>query len=207
MLALLDIRPRPEPRRHLRSEATVPAMRSGGSPGVASMKQFILPLAIVGLDQATKWLVIQRLPLYEDVPLISGLLSLQHVRNSGAVFGFLSGADIPFKPYLLALVSGCALLALAYYARTIPREERLPRFALSLVIGGAMGNLIDRVRFGYVVDFVKMYWENHVWPNYNVADSAISAGLVLLIVDSFRPRDRSVSDAPSVSPSRESGVS
>jgi len=163
------------------------------------VKPFALPLSIVALDQATKFLVIRNLPLYEDVPLISGLLSLQHVRNSGAVFGFLSGASIPGKPYLFAVMSALALAALTYYARTIPREERLPRFALSLVIGGAIGNLIDRVRFGYVVDFVKMYWENHVWPNYNVADSAISIGLVLLVIDSFRPRDReTVTAAPSV---------
>jgi signal peptidase II len=162
------------------------------------MKTLILPLFIVAFDQATKWLVIQRLPLYEDVPLISGLLSLQHVRNSGAVFGFLSGSSIPGKAYILALMSAIALAALTYYARTIPREERLPRFALSLVIGGAIGNLIDRVRFGYVVDFVKMYWESHVWPNYNVADSAISIGLVLLVLDSFRPRDREAVAAPSV---------
>jgi signal peptidase II len=150
----------------------------------------------VCLDQATKWAVMQRLPLYEDVPLISGLLSLQHVRNSGAVFGFLSGTAIPGKPYLFALLSAVALAALTYYARTIPPEERLPRFALSLVIGGAIGNLIDRVRFGYVVDFVKMYWGTHVWPNYNVADSAISIGLVLLIIDSFRPRDRGAVAVP-----------
>lgn len=163
------------------------------------MKSFVLPLSIVALDQATKLLVIRKLPLYEDVPLISGLLSLQHVRNSGAVFGFLSGTNIPGKPYVFAVMSALALAALTYYARTVPREERLPRFALSLVIGGAIGNLIDRIRFGYVVDFVKMYWETHVWPNYNVADSAISIGLVLLVVDSLRPRDRETAAAtPSV---------
>ncbi len=165
------------------------------------MKPVVLPLSIVAVDQATKFLVIQKLPLYEDVPLISGLLSLQHVRNSGAVFGFLSGTSIPGKPYVFAVMSAIALGALTYYARTIPREERLPRFALSLVIGGAIGNLIDRVRFGYVVDFVKMYWENHVWPNYNVADSAISIGLVLLVIDSFRPRDRETVAAAPPAPS------
>jgi signal peptidase II len=155
----------------------------------------------MALDQATKWLVVQRLPLYEDVPLITGLLSLQHVRNSGAVFGFLAGVDIPGKSYVFVLMSAIALSALAYYSRTIPRAERLPRFALSLVIGGAVGNLIDRVRFGYVVDFVKMYWESHVWPNYNVADSAISIGLVLLVIDSFRPRDREPAAAAPSPPS------
>jgi signal peptidase II len=163
------------------------------------MRAFVLPLSIVAIDQATKWAVIRRLPLYEDLPLVSGLLSLQHVRNSGAVFGFLSGTSVPGKPYVFALMSALALAALTYYARTIPRHERLPRFALSLVIGGAIGNLIDRVRFGYVVDFVKMYWDGHVWPNYNVADSAISIGLVLLVVDSFRPRDREpVAQTPAV---------
>jgi signal peptidase II len=164
------------------------------------VKTWVLPLSIVIVDQATKWLVVERLPLYEDVPLIPGLLSLQHVRNSGAVFGFLSSTAFPGKPYIFALLSGVALFALAYYARTIPAEEKLPRFALSLVIGGAIGNLIDRIRFGYVVDFVKMYWDTHVWPNYNVADSAISIGLVLLIVDSFRPRARESSEAPTVVP-------
>jgi len=174
-------------------------MLGRGRGGERPVKPFVLPLSIVVVDQVTKFLVIQKLPLYEDVPLISGLLSLQHVRNSVAVFGFLSGASIPGKPYLFALMSAIALAALTYYARTIPREERLPRFALSLVIGGAIGNLIDRVRFGYVVDFVKMYWETHVWPNYNVADSAISIGLVLLVIDSFRPRDReTAAPAPSV---------
>lgn len=163
------------------------------------MRTAVLPVSIVAIDQLTKWLVVQRLPLYEDVSLIPGLLSLQHVRNSGAVFGFLSGASIPGKPYVFALMSALALGALTYYARTIPREERLPRFALSLVIGGAIGNLIDRVRFGYVVDFVKMYWDTHVWPNYNVADSAISIGLVLLVVDSFRPRSREAANTPTVS--------
>ena len=164
------------------------------------MKPAALPLAIVSLDQFTKFRVIRKLPLYEDIPLVSGLLSLQHVRNSGAVFGFLSGTSIPGKSYLFALLSAMALAALTYYARTIPRQERLPRFALSLVIGGAIGNLIDRVRFGYVVDFVKMYWENHVWPNYNVADSAISIGLVLLVIDSFRPRDRETEAAATSAP-------
>jgi signal peptidase II len=199
VLPLLDVLAREGNGRRGSAGAVVSTMLRGGRGPESSMKPIVLPLSIVAIDQATKFLVIRKLPLYEDVPLISGLLSLQHVRNSGAVFGFLSGTSIPGKPYLFAVMSAIALGALTYYARTIPREERLPRFALSLVIGGAIGNLIDRVRFGYVVDFVKMYWENHVWPNYNVADSAISIGLVLLVIDSFRPRDReTVAAAPSV---------
>lgn len=160
------------------------------------MKSLALPVSIVAMDQVTKWMVVQRLPLYEDVPLISGLLSLQHVHNTGAVFGFLSGANFPGKAYAFAALSLLALAALAYYARTIPAEERLARLALNLVMGGAVGNLIDRLRFGYVVDFVKMHWQGHVWPNYNVADSAISIGLVLLVIDSLRPRAREAGTSP-----------
>lgn len=149
-----------------------------------------LSLAIVVLDQWTKRLVEARLPLYDDRPVIEGLLSLQHVRNTGAVFGILQNADIPAKPVVFAALAFLALVGLVYYARTIPRAEVLSRLALALVIGGAIGNLIDRVRYGYVVDFVKMYWGSWVWPNYNVADAAISTGLVLLIADSFRHRER-----------------
>lgn len=154
-----------------------------------------LSLAIVALDQWTKRLVEARLPLYDDVPVIDGLVSLQHVRNTGAVFGILQNAEIPAKPVVFAVLALLALVGLVYYARTIPRAEILARMALALVIGGAIGNLLDRVRYGYVIDFVKMYWGSWVWPNYNVADAAISTGLVLLVVDSFRHRERAAEPA------------
>ena len=149
-------------------------VRCRGGPPV---RPFLLPLSIVVVDQITKWLVIQRLPLYEDLPLIPGC------------------DDCAVEVADRKAVEACGkVLTKATQGLVAVLEAR---FA-SLVIGGAIGNLIDRVRFGYVVDFVKMYWENHVWPNYNVADSAISIGLVLLVVDSFRPRERVPAPTPSV---------
>lgn len=158
-----------------------------------------LSLVVVLLDQWTKRLVNERLPLYDDHEVVSGFLSLQHVRNTGAVFGLLQHTEIPGKAILFSILSAMALVALAYYARTIPTEERIARVALALVLGGAVGNLIDRLRLGYVIDFVKMYYGTYVWPNYNVADAAITTGLVLLIIDSFRRREPSSPPTPSLS--------
>jgi len=142
--------------------------------------------SVVLLDQATKALIVRTFELHAYKPLIDGLLSLSHVRNRGAAFGILSTADLPFQPVLLSALSLGALLAIAYYFIRLPPAARLPRVALALVLGGAIGNLIDRVRLGYVVDFVHVYWREHAWPDFNVADSAITVGVVLLILDILR---------------------
>ena len=117
---------------------------------------------------------------------MDGLLSLSHVRNRGAAFGLLSDWDIPYQSALLAALSVLALLAIALYFLRLPAAARLPRLALALVLGGAVGNLIDRVRLGYVVDFVHVYWRQHQWPDFNVADSAITVGVALLVLDILR---------------------
>jgi signal peptidase II len=142
--------------------------------------------AVVTLDQATKALLVRSLPLHEYVPIIDGFLSLSHVHNRGAAFGVLSEASLPFQPVLLSALSLAALLAIVYYFVRLPPSARLPRVALALVLGGALGNLVDRVRLGHVVDFIHVYWRQHVWPDFNVADSAITVGVVLLILDILR---------------------
>jgi signal peptidase II len=141
---------------------------------------------IVALDQATKWWVRRSLELHEIRPLVEGLLSLSHIRNRGAAFGILQDADLPHQSLIFSVVSLLALAAIAYYAFRLPAEARLPRLALSLVLGGAIGNLIDRIRFGYVVDFVHVYWKSHQWPDFNAADSAITVGVTLLLLDMLR---------------------
>jgi signal peptidase II len=146
----------------------------------------ILVAAIVGLDQLTKWLVAGRLELHEMRPIIDGLLSLSHVRNRGAAFGILSDADLPYQAVLFSVLSLVALAAIAVYAMRLPVTARLPQLALALVLGGAIGNLIDRLRHGYVVDFVHVYWRQYQWPDFNVADSAISIGVALLVLDILR---------------------
>ncbi len=153
---------------------------------------------VVLLDQVTKAILVRKLELHEYRPIIDGLLSLSHVNNRGAAFGFLSDAKLPYQPVLLSLLSFAALVAIAYYFVRLPPSARLPRLALALVLGGAVGNLIDRVRLGYVVDFVHVYWGQHAWPDFNVADSAITVGVVLLILDIlFEPRAEK-SESPAI---------
>lgn len=154
-----------------------------------NLPYLLLILAVVLLDQATKALVVRSLALHEYVPLVDGLLSLSHVRNRGAAFGILSDWDVPYRSVLLAALSLCAFVAITFYFLRLPATARLPRLALALVLGGAVGNLIDRVRLGYVVDFVHLYWREHQWPDFNVADSAITVGVTLLVLDTlFSPR-------------------
>src|SRR5436190_23420276 len=140
-------------------------------------------LMILAVDQCTKWLVARSLDLHEYRPLVDGLLSLSHVRNRGAAFGILSDADLPYQAILFAGLSLAALLAIAVYAWRLPATARLPQTALALILGGAFGNLIDRVRLGYVVDFVHLYWRAYQWPDFNVADSAITIGVTPLVLD------------------------
>jgi signal peptidase II len=147
--------------------------------------------AVVLLDQVTKAIVVRTLSLHEYVPLVDGLLSLSHVRNRGAAFGLLSDWDVPYQSVLLSVLSLAALLAIAFYFVRLPPAARLPRAALALVLGGAIGNLIDRARLGYVVDFVHAYWRHHQWPDFNAADSAITVGVTLLVLDILRSPDAS----------------
>jgi signal peptidase II len=142
--------------------------------------------AMVGLDQLTKWLVVRALDLHDYRPLVEGFLSLSHVRNYGAAFGILADADLPYQAALFSALSLAALTAIGVYAYRLPAEARLPQLALSLILGGAIGNLIDRLRLGYVVDFVHVYWKHHQWPDFNAADSAITVGVSLLILDILR---------------------
>lgn len=138
---------------------------------------------VVILDQATKALVRARFELFDSIEIIPGLLNLTRIHNTGAAFGMLNGADVPFKTAVLALVAAGALIGLALYAASLPAEQRMTRFGLALIIGGAAGNLIDRVVSGYVVDFVDVYFGSwHFWA-FNVADAAITAGVSLMILD------------------------
>ena len=148
--------------------------------------ELALLAAIVVLDQLTKAMLQASLQLHEYKPVIAGLLSVSHVRNRGAAFGLLNEAGLPYQGILLSAVSFIALGAIALYALRLPEAARLPRFALALVLGGALGNLVDRIRHGYVVDFIHVYWKQYQWPDFNLADSAISVGVTLLILDILR---------------------
>jgi signal peptidase II len=140
----------------------------------------LLAGAVVALDQITKLVVLEHLVLGVPIPVIDGLLSLTLVLNPGLAFGLLGGLPAAWR-WLVAALSLVALVVLARVAlRVLPAGGPTGRTAIGLVFGGAVGNLIDRARFGAVVDFVDVHWRGWHWPAFNVADSAITIGVVLL---------------------------
>lgn len=145
--------------------------------------ELIVAAVIVVLDQITKAMIRPALALHESIEVIPGFLDLTRVHNTGAAFGMLNTVDIPFKPVLLSLVALAALGGVAWYAVTVPLTDRLARLGVAGVLGGAVGNLIDRATTGYVLDFVDAYWNGwHFWA-FNVADAAITVGVIFMILD------------------------
>ena len=150
-----------------------------------------LELAVVAgvavLDQITKLLVVMEMDLYQSIPIVPGLLNLTHIRNSGVAFGLLNSSEFAFKPVVMAVVALGALVGVGLYATQLPLGHKWARAGLALILGGAAGNLVDRARQGYVVDFVDAYWRGrHFWA-FNVADAAITVGVSILILDLLRP--------------------
>ena len=142
--------------------------------------------AVAVLDQLTKRLVVAEMELYDTIPIIPGFLNLTHIRNSGVAFGLFNTAEFAYKPLVMAGVALLALVGVGLYAVQLPMAHRWARAGLALILGGAAGNLLDRARQGYVVDFVDAYWRGwHFWA-FNVADAAISVGVGLLVIDLFR---------------------
>jgi signal peptidase II len=137
-------------------------------------------LVILVLDLLTKHLALERLPPGRPVLVIDGFLSLTLVMNPGLAFGMLAGTPAGWR-WVVALLSIGALTVLAVVGlRMLPTGGRLTPLALGLIFGGAVGNLIDRARFGAVVDFLDFYWRGYHWPAFNVADASISVGVVVL---------------------------
>ncbi len=136
------------------------------------------------LDQWTKQLVDRKMALHESIPLIDNFLALTYVRNKGAAFGIF--ADSAFRIPFFITVSLIAIVGIIWFYRKVEEDQRLLQWALALVFSGAIGNLIDRVLYGEVIDFVDAHWYQYHWPAFNVADSAISVGVTLLILDMLR---------------------
>ena len=142
-----------------------------------------LSLLIVVLDQITKVLATKHLIYLQAKPLFPGL-NLTLVHNTGAAFSFLSEAGGWQRWFFIALTIGVSI-ALVYWLATLSRKRRWLAVALALVLGGALGNLWDRITMGYVIDFIDVYYGTMHWPAFNVADSAISVGAVMLVIDAI----------------------
>lgn len=145
----------------------------------------IIALAVVALDQYTKQLIEQHLPLHHSIPILKSCLTILHTRNKGIAFGIFSGQAGATQTVLLVLTSLGAIAFIFYLLRGLGARCLYATVTLAFILGGAIGNLIDRIRWGEVIDFIDLHWRGYHWPAFNVADSAISTGMVLLIIGMF----------------------
>jgi signal peptidase II len=146
----------------------------------------LLVAGILALDRWTKLLVQSRILFDESVSIIDGFFNITYVRNTGVAFGIFSSISSPVKSILLsAFAALAAVLVIAYSLRT-PLENRWLHIAMALILGGALGNLYDRLAYGYVIDFLEFYFRTYRWPSFNIADSAISIGVILLAIEITR---------------------
>ena len=136
---------------------------------------------IVMIDQITKLIVDRTMPLYHSIPIIDGFFNLTYIRNTGAAFGILAGSGAAFRLPFLVLFSLLAIGFIIVMLRRLPERETGLIIALTFILGGAIGNLIDRFAYGEVIDFLDIYWSTYHWPAFNIADSFITVGVTITI--------------------------
>ncbi len=161
---------------------------------VSSRKYWIFLLAtaaVVAADQASKAWVLGWLELHQSVPVIDGLFNITYVRNPGSAFGFLAGASLGFRSVFYAVITAAVALLILYYLKKERADSLGMSLALAFVFAGALGNLIDRIRFGEVIDFLDVYVSSFHWPAFNVADSSISVGACLILLQLIRREKKS----------------
>jgi len=153
---------------------------------IGRLPYLVLVAAILALDRWTKLLIHSRLELDDSISVIDGFFNITYVRNTGVAFGIFSSVSSPVKSIILSAFAALAAVLVIGYSLRTPLQNRLLHTALALILGGALGNLYDRIAYGYVVDFLEFYVGRYHWPSFNVADSAISIGVVLLAIEITR---------------------
>jgi len=143
----------------------------------------LLTLAILGLDQTTKALVVSRMTLYSSLPVVRGLFHITYVTNRGALFGLFHDMADPYRGALFTSVPVLAIALIVVFQTRTTLADTVAQAGLALILGGALGNLSDRLRLGYVVDFLDLFVGEHHWPAFNVADASICVGVGLLVLD------------------------
>jgi signal peptidase II len=159
---------------------------SSGGNLVRRLCYLAVAVSVIVLDQVTKALIVARVPLHATISVIPGFFDLTHVRNAGAAFGLFGGNPSPARTVLLTGVAAAVFFGVVLYAWRSSVRDAVLQTALALIAGGAVGNLIDRIRFDFVTDFLRFYVGVHEWPSFNAADSAITVGVVLLAWDVLR---------------------
>ena len=138
--------------------------------------------AIIVLDQVSKILVDRSMALHQSIPIINGFFNLTYVRNTGAAFGMFAGSAEMFRRPFLIIVSLLAIGFILAMLKRLAEKARWPITALAFILGGAIGNLIDRVIYGEVIDFIDCFWGNYHWPAFNLADSFITVGVTITLI-------------------------
>jgi len=152
------------------------------APGYRHAIWFSLAAGIVMLDQATKWLVVDALDLYQRIPVLP-VFDLVRLHNTGAAFSFLADAS-GWQNWLFTGVAVIVSIGIVWWLITLPGEgRRVLGLGLALVLGGAVGNIIDRALYGYVIDFLLLHYHDWSYPAFNIADSAITCGVILILYD------------------------
>ena len=150
----------------------------------------MIVLGIILLDQSSKLYIDRLLPLHYSITIVKNFINITYVRNTGAAFGLLASQGTGFKVFFFFITSIIAVLIILFFLRSLKDTQTLLTSSLSLIMGGAIGNLIDRVRLGEVIDFIDLHWYSYHWPAFNVADSAITVGGVFLIVNTVFRKDK-----------------
>ena len=149
-------------------------------PRPNALPWLVLSAVLIGVDQWTKWLALTHLVFAERVPFVDGFWNWTLVYNYGAAFSFLADAG-GWQKWFFSGMAVVVAVVMTLWLRATPRRDWTTALPLALVVAGAIGNLIDRVRLGYVIDFVDVYYKTWHWPAFNVADSGITVGIVMLI--------------------------
>ncbi len=148
---------------------------------------YAIALLVLVVDYLTKWVARMKLDPGGPVELIPGFLRFSYWENSGVAFGLFDGTASAWKPYILAALAVAAVLVIFVYSRHVPAERRLLRASLAVMTGGILGNFVDRLIRGVVVDFIDFHIHDAFhWPTFNVADSAITIGIALLLIDTVK---------------------
>ncbi len=150
------------------------------------LKWLGLSLLVLVLDQLSKLWVVANFDLYESIQLIPQL-NFTYVHNTGAAFSFLSSAG-GWQRWFFVAIALIASISLSIWLTRLKPAERWMAVTLSLILGGAIGNVIDRISYGYVIDFIDVYYQTWHWPVFNIADCAISVGVLMMLIDTFRPQ-------------------